>query len=92
MSKPEALALTVSEMAFGLRELCGCLVAVTVEDEHLHYVGTVAAWQRAIARGSKTTLEHMTIDQARQDLGRTFEAQRLKGKKHWRTAEPGSCK
>ena len=81
----------VSEVAFGLRESCGCLVAVTVEDEHLHYIETIAAWQRAIRSGAKTAIERLSIEQARQEIGRTFEAQRVRGKKHWRTAKANSC-
>ena len=75
--------------AFSLRERCGCVVAVTVEDEHLHYVDTVAAWRRSAKR---CTVERMTVDEAREELGRTFDAEKLRGKRHWRKAGDFLCR
>jgi hypothetical protein len=45
----------------------------------MHYVKTVAGWQRG-----KLSVERMTIEQAREELGRTFE--RHKGRP-WRSCQ-----
>lgn len=79
----------VSDMAFVLREQCGCVVAITVEDAALHYVQTVAAWQRSAKR---CVIERLTVEAAREELGRTVEAERERGRRHWRRATEFLCR
>ncbi len=54
-------------LAFVRRQTCGCVVAVVVEDEHFHYAQTLRDWTR---RGSQ--VEKITIEAAREELGKTF--------------------
>lgn len=85
--------MLTAETAFGLRERCGCLVAVTVMDETRHYAATVSRWQSAIRRGSKCRIETMSVTQAREELGRTFDAAKRLGSRHWQKKRclDGSC-
>ena len=78
-----------TDMAFALRERCGCVVAVTVEDRGLHYVQTVAAWQRS---AKACTIERITVEAAKDELGRTFAAERLRGRRHWRKTPDLLCR
>lgn len=60
----------MNDFAFVKRIPCGCVVAVTVQDEDtLHYTQTVAAWKR----NPKNIIERMTVEQAKAELERTFE-------------------
>jgi len=58
------------DLAFLFRHPCGCASAVVVEDPGtLHYVDTLILWKRR-----KTgTIEHVTVDAAREALARTFK-------------------
>ncbi len=71
----------MAEWAFMLRERCGCVVAVIVEDDDFHYAQTLADWRR---KATKCRVEKATIEAARTELGRTIEAQARFGVRHWR--------
>lgn len=74
----------MSDHAFVRRAPCECAVAVVVQDDEDHWVQTVAAWQRARAR-----YERVTVEEARQALGETFDTLKARG---IRGAHPkGSC-
>ena len=66
-------------MAYVLLEHCGCVVAVTVQDDEMHFAQTVANWKRG-----KLRVEHMTVEAARKELGNTFEHEQRHGRRHWR--------
>ena len=73
--------------AFLKRLTCGCAVAVTVEDtDTLHYVRDVRNWQRGKVA---STIERVTIEEAREEIGQTFR--RAKDKR-WKRGHPvGPC-
>ena len=84
----------MSEHAIVLREVCGCVVGVTVIDEEMHYLQTATAWKRQCAKDSRLSLETLPIEAAREELGACFEMRKRRGKWHWRAKNitPGSCR
>ena len=68
--------------AFVRRISCGCVVGVTIQDEDtLHYTATVARWKR----NPKNVVERVTVQQARDELTRTFEHHpKIGGKRSWK--------
>lgn len=80
--------------AIVLREVCGCVVGVTVIDDDMHYLGTAAAWQRNCAKNSRLSIETLPIETARAELGQTFDLAKRRGRYHWRAKNitPGSCR
>lgn len=75
----------MSEFAFAKRLPCGCVVAVTIQDEEtLHYTKTVAEWKR----NPKNIIERMTVEQARAEFGQTFENHpRIGKRRNWKTCK-----
>ena len=70
------------DRAFVFRERCGCVSAVTVEDnETFHHADTLAGWKRR----KYGTIAVVSVETAREALGKTFALHPLnrRGRRLW---------
>lgn len=80
--------------AIVLREVCGCVVGVTVMDDDMRYLQTAAAWQRECAKKAGLMMETLTVEAAKEELSHTTAMMRRRGRHHWRARNitPKSCR